>query len=371
MWTKMKNLVRFLCFVLAFLVMLFAISDLLMAKSVEWSNFRGFYSEKRDSLDVVYLGGSVCITSWMPYEAWHDSGITSYAFGRSSFMSFAYKPVIKEVLHYQKPQLLIIDARPFVYSYLEDDNGEVYATIALINCLKPYSVERVPLALKAYSIYNEKVKSSGEEENETFASMLLDIVRYHDNWRRFNDSYISALRSELTQNYSKGFEEIREYSRQRLSNSTAVNISTPVNSRAEEDLIDLLDYLNDIGMDALFVISPFNEDSETKSQFNYLSDIIGSYGYSFVDFNDLNAEMGIDGSTEFYNENHMNIFGAEKYTAYLTKYLLDNYNLKTDHSSKVESDWNNGYDIWTEQREALEQDVAEIIAEDNKQVGNG
>jgi hypothetical protein len=371
MRTQTKNFFKLLCFGLAFLIIFFAISDLFTVKSEEWSNFRGFYSEERDSLDVVYLGGSVCITSWVPYEAWHDSGITSYALGRSSFMSFAYKPVIKEMLRYQKPQLLIIDARPFVYSYLEGDPDEVYGTVALINCLKSYSVERVPLAEKAYSIYNEKVKSSGEGGNETFASMLFDIVRYHGNWPEFDTSYIPSLKSDLPQNYSKGFKAVQAYSKQSLNDNTGVNILTPVNSQAEADLIDLLDYLNDNEINALFVVAPYNVDSNVKSQFNYISNIIESRGYSFVDFNDLNAEMGIDGSTEFYDENHMTIFGAEKYTAYLTKYLLDNYNLKTDHSSKVESDWNNGYEIWTEQRETLEQDVAGIIAEDNKQVGNG
>ena len=59
MRTQTKNLFKFLCFGLTFLIIFFAISDLFTVKSEEWSNFGSFYSEKHDSLDVVYLGGSV------------------------------------------------------------------------------------------------------------------------------------------------------------------------------------------------------------------------------------------------------------------------------------------------------------------------
>lgn len=357
-----KNLFRFLCFALAFLIIFSAIADLFTPKGDEWSNFRGFYSEERDSLDVIYIGASVCITSWMPYEAWHSSGITSYAFGKSSLMSFAYKPIIKEALRYQKPQLLIIDVRPLVYTYLEDDNrDEVFSTVSLINCLRPYSIERIPLAEKAYGIYKENIKTGGETGNESFASMLIDIIRYHGNWIVFNKSYIYDHQSDLPQNYSKGFLEVPQYSNQSLSGNSGVSISVPVNSRAEAELIELLDYLNDTGLNALFVVTPYNESGDDKAQYNYLSDIIESRGFSFVDFNDFNAEIGIDGGTDFYNENHMNVFGAEKYTAYLTEYLLANYSINTDHDDEVDYAWSSGYGLWAEKKSALEQKVTAMI----------
>lgn len=364
MKSKKRNLLRFICFVLILMLLYSGVSCLFVPKSIEWTNFRGLYSEDKNSLDMLYLGGSVCIVSWMPYEAWRESGITSYTLGMSNFPSLAYDSIIREALLLQSPQLLVIDARPFIYAYT-DLFDDVRWSIPIISSLKTYSPNRPPASKMCYEVYCDEVASGKREATgETFASMYFDIVRYHDNWRTLDSSYFRNSKNSLSYNYSKGFLEVEWHEALTLRDNSAVTSSCAVNSRAEADLTSLLDRLDSIGIDALFVIAPYDESINEKEQYNYLADIVTSRGQSFVDFNDFYDEIGIDGSTDFYNGVHLSVFGAEKYTSYLNAYIKENYDIQSAHSDAVISSWEHGYSLWRERLTALENSVAALMTEE-------
>jgi len=52
--SKTTRLLRFVCFALIFLLLFSGISTLLVFKNYQWKDFHGFYSEKRNSLDILY-----------------------------------------------------------------------------------------------------------------------------------------------------------------------------------------------------------------------------------------------------------------------------------------------------------------------------
>lgn len=66
---------------------------------------------------------------------------------------------------------------------------------------------------------------------------------------------------------------------------------------------------------------------------------IRAAGYDYLDLTTAAEEMGIDRSQDFYNDGHVNIFGAEKITTYLSGYLASQYTLNTDHSQQVAQLW--------------------------------
>ena len=54
-------------------------------------------------------------------------------------------------------------------------------------------------------------------------------------------------------------------------------------------------------------------------------------GVTYLNFNDYKDEMGLDLNTDTYDAGiHLNIFGAEKLSAFFGDYLVDNYDL-TDY----------------------------------------
>ena len=72
----------------------------------------------------------------------------------------------------------------------------------------------------------------------------------------------------------------------------------------------------------LFVVDPYSETEQHKMIYNYLEQEITQYGFGFLDANDYIEEMNMDYATDFYNKDHVNILGAEKYKKdCLTDYL--------------------------------------------------
>ena len=345
---RIRNIIRIICFVLIFVILFPMVSDTLSPKNYQWKNFRGFYSEERDSLDLVYIGGSACYMSWVPYTAWENSGYTSYALGTSSFMSFAYMPLVKEVLAYQNPQFLIIDARPFVYTYSEL-SGCVTSGITFINSLKAYSTNRLTAALKCYEIYKQ-VSAAGEWTGgeETIGSMLFDVERFHGFWNQLDRSFFAPDADERQYNYSKGFYGVKENKELELTDNSDIKTMRETNADALADLTDLLDYLDEKNIKALFVVAPSKETADQKEEYNYLASVIENRGYGFLDANDYTAEIGLDESTDYYDGNHLNIYGAEKYTLYLTKYVKNTYGISASHSANIENQWAEGSLKWND-----------------------
>lgn len=79
-------------------------------------------------------------------------------------------------------------------------------------------------------------------------------------------------------------------------------------------------------------------------------------GYPVINFNteEMYQELDIDWDKDFYNSKHLNYIGAEKYTAWLTKYLKEHYDLE-DHRGDAK------YDSWEQAYENYKDYVSEGI----------
>ena len=73
------------------------------------STYEQFYKMKRNSIDVLFLGSSVCVNAFSPQEMYNIYGIRSYNLGseqQSMVLSYYW---LKEALRFQKPKVVIID----------------------------------------------------------------------------------------------------------------------------------------------------------------------------------------------------------------------------------------------------------------------
>lgn len=79
----------------------------------------------------------------------------------------------------------------------------------------------------------------------------------------------------------------------------------------------------------LFVRTPhLFEENNARMQMifgrtNRIGQIIGEYGFPFLNFEKRKAEVGIDNQTDFYDANHLNVSGMRKFTKWLSEYLLE------------------------------------------------
>ena len=320
--------------------------------SVDLKNIAGFYGEEKNSLDMVYIGGSATFVYYEPLRAFERQGITSYNFASNTIQPELYKTMIKDILKRQKPEVIVIDARAFQYREKDQPPTEV----AYRNVLTG-----MPLSINKIEFIHENVE---KYLNEDDAPYYFDIIKYHRNPEkiRVNDQIKMAF--NMYENQLKGFHFIPKVEEQKkIVNNT--DVKTPISEETEKILIDLLEYCKTTDCNYLFVVSPYVEQELHKENFNYISEIINQYGYNFLDTNDYYNEMKLNFKTDLYNYSHVNIFGADKYTDFLCEYLIENYNLPDRRKDENYQEWFDLLDNWHKQVESTKAQITKLIEEAN------
>ncbi len=349
--SRVKTVLKALLFTVLFVLLFLYVAAVMQPVDMELINMRGFYAEKKNTLDVVYIGGSICIVCWAPYVAWHEYGITSYSFGKSSLASFSVLPLVREVLAYQSPEVLVIDLRPFEYtdpaiSILKENS------LACASGMPLLSANRFEILRRGYEYSNNKT------EQDTPLSFYFDISRYHSTWKLLGENSFRYAIPGRQVNETKGYLFIGYSTDIKLTDNMAETCRTPVSSLSEENMLELLSYLKEKNQKALFVVTTYSETDEERQQYNYLSDIVISNGFDYVNANDYNEAMQMDPHNDYYNDAHTNIYGAEKYTKFVAAYLTQHYAVP-DQSDSTYRRWADGYENWMQQvdlvKEAIQQ----------------
>jgi len=58
--------------------------------------------------------------------------------------------------------------------------------------------------------------------------------------------------------------------------------------------------------------------------------------------------------------NHVNIFGAEKYTSFLGNYLQEKYSLPDKRNEQKYQEWNDLYDEWSKEKQNTKEVINEL-----------
>ena len=306
---------------------------------------KGFYLEENDSLDIVFMGASEVYSDFAPGYAYSSNNITSYLFSTQSNSILNYKAQLKNILSRQNPDLIVIELNGALY----DNDGETTKEANLRNY-----ADNVPLD----TIKAEWIAQYGGENTLEY---IFPLIKYHSTWKDIPDDmlYQKTVADDRLRGYSylKGIlNEARIFqSTQRSMNSMlqkSAGSKKPLGALEEQTLRELLQFCRDEQLDnVVFTRFPHIVVMRTFSRFersNTVADIVNEYGYDYLNF-ELNYEQtGLDETTDFYNLDHLNVYGQKKFTDYLTRYLIDNYGLKArEQSDAQKAKWQECADYYT------------------------
>jgi hypothetical protein len=97
---------------------------------------------------------------------------------------------------------------------------------------------------------------------------------------------------------------------------------------------------------------PAKLDKNSPGMFNTVSEIAKENNIPFIDYNKKINELGFDFKADMANADHMNVWGSEKVSSLLGKYLTENYNLSDHRNDTKYAEWNSDYNYYV-QEEAL------------------
>lgn len=316
----------------------------------------GFYEEQKNSLDVVFLGASDIYSGFLPGAAYDKYGFTSYLYATGANPISLYKSQLKEVLHNQSPKLVVVEINGALYNKDEKLYKE--------GNIRKY-IDNIPFNQNKIDTIKDLVPA--DQQIEYFCP----IIKYHGAWNDVTD--VTKWIGGNVKIHQRGYSLLKGSSvcanvdgkvkslKKNLENDNSTRDLLP---ESEQYLRDFLQYCKDEKLDnVVFVRYPHKVTKNMYERFqrtNTAENIINEYGYSLLNFEKNFNKTGLDYSKDFANCDHLNIYGQQKMTDYLSSILCSEYGLtKSDLSESQKEEWNNVSDYTKRYVKFVEQKTKE------------
>ncbi len=297
-----------------------------MTEPVNVASLQGIYKEK-DSLDVVVVGASEAYANYCAPLAYEDYGYTSYSYGVSGVPGSLYKSMIKEVLDNQKPKLVVVEMNGLLQKdYYYERQGNLHGYLDNIN---------------NYDNRAEAIEYAVPEsqKDEYKLTSFLDV--YHNSWQSIEKCFGTLVTRIIMffspKSHLKGYATFGKIAKADNDGQLKSNHFTDKSKAYFEDLLDYCDTCDDT--EFVFVRFPHMDKNTEPEIAEQLSAMANAHGYKFVDFSYSKEEAGIEPIVDYYNDEHFNARGAEKFTKYFGNYLVNNYDVMGEHSEAIKASW--------------------------------
>lgn len=334
---KKSNFIRCVIFLLLTAMLIYGLCDLFQYENNHIrERFNTYDDFEKNTVDVTFIGTSAIDRYYIAAKGFEESGIAAYPFTSEATPAWLYISMLKQATKNQSPKLVIFDMRPFLRSY-EKNNVSDIASRRVIDSLDFFSLSRFSAINKTLEVLSEY----DEDISRFDMSYFFSFIKYHNMWEN------SMSFDELKQPYSSylGFY---------INNTLSIKSVAGIKANAADDeresldelcqaqLFELLDYVSDKDYEILFLdTAHVYTDTEIKRR-NTLCDILEEKGIKYV-INELEADM-YDFESDFYNDRHVNYYGAEKFTSWFQDYLKENYDLPDRRQDEKYELWYGAYD---------------------------
>lgn len=340
-----KELLRSVLFAGILVVVLWMLSSLFNFRDLQWANrFTTFQNLEKNTVDAVLVGTSGMDRYWINSKAYEEHGITLFSMSSDQQPSWMMKHILKEVEKRQDIRLAVIDMRPFIGDYKGSTEHQETSARRVLDELPFFSLNR----LEAVKTTIEALQETDPEGEHHALSFYLPFVKFHSQWE--DQSFLLDENDEKFQPYLGFF--IRDTVSTKGLSEFPVTVKTdekaalePVREKA---LYDLLEYLAKQDYEVLFVDTPHYITEEEYARMNTLCDILDENGFKYKRYDVEDGTFNL--RAEFYNNGHVNYWGAERFTELFSQYLKENYNLPDRREdSRCSKVWNGPYDAVKEQ----------------------
>lgn len=313
---------------------------------------RGFYEEKENTIDVLYLGASTIRNGISPLEMWAEYGFTGYSRATSIQIPAISYNLLLETLKTQNIKAVVVDATTLtnVTNNESEMEGKYHEAI-----------DYMPMSRYKMQII-DAITATGKYSKIDF---LLPLYRYHDRWSNLQERDFTYSAWEKDYYYKGQYPIIK------------TNAFCFPNDYMEKGILQDSDFYIS-GESAEYFDKMISLCEEKDIQFVLMKtpvavwdwnkhDTIEQYalanGIGFIDFNlpEIQEQIGFEALTDFCDEGrHPNISGAQKMSKYLGEYLLKICKLEDKRNDNAYKHWWDDY----EKYERLLEDK-ELVLESN------
>lgn len=301
-----------------------------------------FYLEDKGSVDVVLIGASDVYAGYSAPYAYDKYGITGYPYATQSSPPDVVLPQVKEVIKYQNPKMIIVELNSFLYTDRQMPNP----------ANRRLFTDNIPRD----EIWKDYIKENIEPDEQI--EYYLPIIKYHSIWSDYPWRFKNLISDIKAKN--RGYSLLRGY-------KTVARVFDPqvetINERLPDDdstsalgslgkkyLKELLAYLKENNIKNV-VFARFPHIVREKNGYkrfcraNEAGNIIKEYGYDFINLERYAYDEGFVVGEDWYNWDHLNIFGTEKCTDYIAELLMEKYGVTpAELNEEQKASWEDSVD---------------------------
>ena len=300
-----QNMVKMVCFLILACLAVHGCSLIAFRNLRGFNDHTAFYECAEDSVDVIFLGGSMSYCTFSPMELYEKHGISSYNFGTSNQYLLSSYIWAKEAVDYQDIDVIVVEAMTIPMSHGDIAND--------IRSLFSMGINKNYLSLA--TVYKRNAWK-----------VLFPILVLHDGWTIDESTFAEV--GNPNAKYLRGYVPLDSQAGEEYTESilTGDENATEYLKYTYLDKLRELCEENDIELIVVKALQASNETNRWNDGYhNLLVEYAEKNDITFIDFNseEYIEKIGFDISTDVAADlRHMNKFGAAKASDFLGQYIL-------------------------------------------------
>lgn len=331
-----KPVIKGVCFVLGFCLLFWMAQRLLCAKwlggAEQTSVWMEYREQEPDTVDALFIGTSHTYSAIDPMYIYENSGITSFALSGPGMRFDLSYLVLKDAIRTQRPKVVFLD-------------------MSSVHFDRQQTEERIHKILDQLPLSKEKLEFTFDTDNEEMSTLdaLFPLLRYHSRWESLEKEDFQYLAGSTEVPVWKG-----HYVNYRVVKTDfhfyedgGKDGECHIEGRALDYLRKIDQLCKEEGIQLILYKIP--TPSWYKLQSDGSAKLAEEFGVPYLELFYCLDEIGINPETDFRDrKNHMNQYGAEKLSAYLMKYMQENFDMEDQRGKNT--DWDQDLILYNEQK---------------------
>ena len=287
---------RLLCFVLlAVLTLGYANYVLTPKHDYGICAMANLYRQPDDSIDVLAVGTSLLYAGVNTNILWDEYGIAAYDLCSAEQPFWISYYVIREALKTQHPQVILLDAKPAIYTQDYSRHGRTI--------LSTFGIRGLDNRIGAILACVEKPRDA--------LSYMLGLPEVHNNYAAVTGTDFRLPPDNGGRGASwKGYIESDGIERHQRPSLTWNNMCRNMNEREEEYARKIFELARQEGIVLWLIGMPNPDYAHDHMYYNTLWSIAAEYGIQGVNYNDPSLRFGLRYSSDFADWQHLNVKGS-------------------------------------------------------------
>lgn len=322
------KVLRCVLFLVVVSILLTIVSFVFMRKSRYIGTMNAFQSLECDTVDVVGVGSSHMYCTLCPAELYRHTGLSSFLLSTQQQpieISYEY---VRQALKRHSCKVVILELFMFVHLPAKTpvDEGVAHDGLDPI----PFGTDKIGTVL-------DMPRKDGAE------NYLIPFIKYHSRWRELKAKDFNFDREMDFWSACRGFVLLTKAVPSKSMKEVRCVDCTPL--PLDPYFVGWIERFNDMvrahGAELMLLTAPSPMNAEQCGKYSFLHQYANKHGIKYLDLNGEFNALGIDVNKDFFDTDHLNVFGAEKATRRIGKYLLENFKFEIDKSPERTTEWKN------------------------------